>query len=230
MIISSPPFESLRRALLREGVPPRYARRYIAELLDHYHMLVKDNQTAGLLPEEASFRAHRELGNEVTLLRSVVDRRRVFVCSRGRPEILFIFLPIPMLYAAKALILLLCILIGMLLNWFAAALPDSMHGLRAMSHLCLDYAAPFIAALLCCGLAYQRGYRPAWALFASVLIGVCAGCVQFEMQQPMLQVAGLRAGIGVFSLTLAPMLLVPLVVYAGFEVLCFRRQRAMLWH
>ena len=59
------PLSSLGKSLLRAGVAPRYVRRYVAELSDHYESLERDELAAGFGPEQAR---RRTIGAPVELL------------------------------------------------------------------------------------------------------------------------------------------------------------------
>ena len=170
----SPPFESLHSALLRVGVSPRYVRRYCAELSDHYRMAVEENRSAGLTPEEATADACRQLGDEGTLFRSVVQQPAVFAFARRRSGITFLLLPIPALYATKTLIVLISVPAGLLASRCAVLSIGWMNLLTPIAHLALDYGAPLAVALLYCMLAHRRGGRPFWPLLsARLLVGRC---------------------------------------------------------
>jgi len=217
----NPPFESLRSALLRIGVSPRYVRRYCAELSDHYHMVVEENRSAGLTPEEATVDAYRQLGDEETLFRSVVQHPAAFAFARRRSGITFLLLPIPALYATKILIVLFSVLAGLLASRCPVFSIGWVNLVRPIAHLALDYGAPLTVALLYCILAHRRGCRPLWPLLSALLIAFVAGCVQFEMHRPVLDVGFVRAGVGVASFAVTPILMVPAFVYVVFQA--FRR-------
>lgn len=217
----NPPFESLHSALLRVGVSPRYVRRYCAELADHYHMAVEENRSAGLTPEEATVEVCRQLGDEGTLFRSVVQHPAALAFARRRSGITFLLLPIPALYATKTLIVLISVLAGLLASRCAVLSIGWMNLVRPIAHLALDYGAPLTVALLYCILAHRRGCRPLWPLLSALLIAFVAGCVQFEMRRSVLDVGFAHLGVGVVSLAVTPVLLAPLFVYVVFQA--FRR-------
>ncbi len=218
----NPPFESLRSTLLREGVSPRYVRRYCAELSDHYHMAVEENRAAGLTPQEATVEARWQLGDEETLFRSVVEHRAALAFARRRSGITFLLSPIPALYATKIMIVLFSVLVGLLARQCGVLSVGWMNLLRPIAHLVLYYGAPLVVALLYCILAHRRGCRPLWPLLSTLLIGFVAGCVQFELQRSLLDVGFAQAGVGVVSFTVTPVVIAPLFVYALFRA--FRRR------
>ena len=218
----SQPFESLRLALLQAGVSPRYVRRYCAELSDHHHMLVEENRSAGLTPEEAVVDARRQLGDQETLFRSVVVHRAALSFARRRSVITFLVLPIPALFATKTMIVVCSVVADLVASRWSVLSMGWMNLLRPIVRMVLEYGAPLVVALLYCTLAHRRGCRPSWALLSALLIGFVAGCVQFEMREAVFDVGFVRAGVGVVSLVATPVLVVPLVVYALFRV-CRRR-------
>ena len=213
----NPPIESLRRELLRRGVSPRYVRRYCAELSDHFHMAVEENRSVGLTPEEAKGEACRQLGDQETLFQSVMEQPAVLAFARRRSAITFLLLPIPALFATKTLIVLFSVLAGIVANRCGVLYVGWMNLLRPIAHMALDYGAPLAVALLYCTLAHQRGCRPLWPLLSAVLIGFVAGCFQFELRRSMLELGFAQAGVGVFSFTVTPVVMVPLFVYVLFR-------------
>ncbi len=222
----SPPFESLCSALLRVGVSPRYVRRYCAELTDHYHTAVEEYRSAGLTPEKAAVDAGRQLGDEVTLLRSVVEHPASLSFARRCSAITFLLLPIPALFATKTLVVLFSALVSLLASQRVFLSIGWMNLLRPIAHLILDYGAPLAVALLYCTLARRRGCRPLWPLLSALLIGVVAGCVPFEMRRPVIDMGFVQAGVGVVSFVVTPILVVPLFAYVVFQVLQRRVEAA----
>lgn len=221
LIMPSLPFESLRVALLRVGVTPRYVRRYCAELSDHYHMAVEENRSAGLTPEDATIEARRQLGDEVTLFRSVVQQPAVLAFARRYAGITFLLLPIPALYATKVLIVLISMLAGLLASQTGLLATGGLDMLRPVARLAIDYGPPLAAAVLFCLLAHRRGCRPLWPLLSALLIALVAGCIQFEMRRPVLDMGFARAGVGVVSFAVTPVMMIPICVYVAFQA--FRR-------
>lgn len=69
-----PLFSDLERQLLTGGVEPRYVRRTMQELRDHYSDIEHDLLDDGLNPDEASRRALTALGDEQTLATAVLAR------------------------------------------------------------------------------------------------------------------------------------------------------------
>ncbi len=215
----NPPFESLRKELLRGGVSPRYVRRYCAELSDHYHMAVEENRSVGRTPEEAKVDACRQLGDQETLFQSVVEHTATLAFARRRSSITFLLLPIPALFATKTLIVLFSMLAGLVASRCGVFFIGWMNLLRPIAHMVLDYGAPLAVTLLYCILAHRRGCSPLWPLLSTLLIGFVAGCVQFEMRRPVFDVGFAQAGVGVVSFAVTPVLMVPLFVYVLFRAL-----------
>lgn len=182
-------------------------------------MLVEENGSAGLTPEEATVDTCRQLGDEETLFRSVVEHPAALTFARRRSGITFLLLPIPALYATKTLIVLFSVLAGLLARQCTVLSIGWMNLLRPMAHLVLDYGAPLAVALLYCMLAHRRGCQPLWPLLSALLIEFVAGCVQFEMRRPMFDVGFAQAGVGVVSFAVTPVLMVPLFVYVVFRAL-----------
>jgi hypothetical protein len=69
-----PLFSDLEQQLVKGGVEPRYVRRTIQELRDHYSDIERDLLEDGCAPEEAARRARTALGDERTLATAVLAR------------------------------------------------------------------------------------------------------------------------------------------------------------
>ncbi|MCB2108650.1 MAG: hypothetical protein KDE14_13165, partial [Rhodobacteraceae bacterium] len=72
--MSRPDFESLYEKLLRGGVAPRHARRYVKELGDHYDDLIAAAVKTGATRAEAEAQAHARLGSEEALVETALAR------------------------------------------------------------------------------------------------------------------------------------------------------------
>ncbi len=70
------PFHELRERLLCAGVAPRYVRRYLAELEDHFRDLTAEEVHAGRSREEAESAALTRLGGTDGLYKAMVEQRQ----------------------------------------------------------------------------------------------------------------------------------------------------------
>lgn len=72
-----PLFDELERELVTGGVAPRYVRRTLQELREHYEDIQHDLLAAGASPEEAAIEARAALGTERTLAAAVLAREEL---------------------------------------------------------------------------------------------------------------------------------------------------------
>ncbi|MGM0633957.1 MAG: hypothetical protein ACQETO_12395 [Pseudomonadota bacterium] len=93
--------DDLRRAMLRGGIAPRYVRRTVNELQQHFQDLVDKALADGASPLEAEHRARTALGDERTLLDNVMNRDELKSWSAKYPR------SVPLLAPLAALILFL---------------------------------------------------------------------------------------------------------------------------
>ncbi len=86
------PFENVREELLRAGIPPRHARRYVAELRDHLRDLVLQQRAEGLDAGQAEVRARELLGSDEQLARIMIESAPRSLAARA-PGVVFALLP-----------------------------------------------------------------------------------------------------------------------------------------
>lgn len=93
----------LRRAMLRGGVAPRYVRRTVAELQQHFQDLEQQALASGADQDEARRQARRRLGDENTLLDSILSRHELKSWSARYPRSIYLLSPIAALILVMAL-------------------------------------------------------------------------------------------------------------------------------
>ena len=90
----------LRERLLRAGIAPRHARRYIAELADHLADLTEEEERAGRGRANAESSALIRLGGIDELSRAMVEQRQFqSLCARA-PWAMFGLVPLVLLAGA----------------------------------------------------------------------------------------------------------------------------------
>jgi hypothetical protein len=92
------PFETVREQLLRAGVPPRFAGRYVIELREHLADLTERERKAGLDVTAASERARELLGTDTQLTQAMLETAPRALASRA-PWAVFGLLPLVVLLA-----------------------------------------------------------------------------------------------------------------------------------
>src|SRR3569833_1513413 len=98
------PFDAVAETLLKGGVAPRHARRYVRELDEHLDDLTAQQRASGYDGEDAASRARARLGNDAELAQAMLERPGMKSWPARLPWLVFILLP-PILAAAGGLAL-----------------------------------------------------------------------------------------------------------------------------
>lgn len=100
-------FHSLRLALLDGGIKPRYVRRTVIEIGEHYEDLRQEALDRGLDAEAAGTEARARLGSNDAIVRAARERPELLCWSHRWPRtarwlrtgVLFVLLPaVPVVY------------------------------------------------------------------------------------------------------------------------------------
>lgn len=100
-------FARLNERLLCGGIAPRHARRYVAELRDHFDDLVDDEVRGGATRAAAKAEAQRRLGSEDDLARVMLERPELHALAKRYPWAVFGFGPVVLLAVGLAAAVLL---------------------------------------------------------------------------------------------------------------------------
>lgn len=203
--------DSLRRSLLRGGVAPRYVRRYVAELSEHYEALEREELAAGFGRKQAALRARARLGDDANLQASVLSRRACMSFSRRHPVTCFVALPIAILLAGKALVAIGAAGAGLWLSGSARSQFSDGSGavLAGFVHFAFRYAVPLAITFGYCVVAEWRGCRLIWPLAACLILAIYVGATALRIDTPLLQISQAQLGFGRHYFLLTPALLVP---------------------
>src|SRR6185312_4452512 len=90
----SKPFRELRERLLRAGVAPRHARRYLNELADHLADLTAEEERAGRSRTDAESAALTRLGGIDDLAKAMTEQRQFQSWSVRTPWAMFSLTPL----------------------------------------------------------------------------------------------------------------------------------------
>ncbi|MCH8805425.1 MAG: hypothetical protein IH986_04990 [Planctomycetes bacterium] len=212
------PFETLCVALLRAGWSPRYVRRYVAELSDHYESLAREYRADGLCLEQAQHRARKRIGDDASLFESVLVQRRFQSFARRRPWVAFVLLPIPIAFLAKVLAGLALAGGGLLVASVAGApAHETSPGPPTWYvHFPFAYGVPLLVAVGYCLIAHRRCCSPNWALAACAILAVYVGGVTFQLDSTLLDAGFVRIGYGRHVFSPNARLLIPPLVFAAY--------------
>ncbi len=154
------PLENVRDRLLRAGIPPRFAGRYVIELREHLADLTERERKAGLDATAASERARELLGTDTQLTQAMIETAPRTLAARA-PWAVFALLPLVTLMATIAAIVasMFRLLEPVQAAW-PGGVPNTYVGIIAAASFVTSYLlGPAIAArvfLFHCGSACRR--------------------------------------------------------------------------
>lgn len=164
-------FASLHEQLLRAGVRPKAARRYIAELRDHFDDLMLEMEESGHPTDEARQLALARLGDIDALALPMVSDRRFHGLAGKAPWAVFLVGPVFACTVSAAL--------GIFLLIWAAKLEPSRVWFDAF-HFATQFlivsAFPILLAWAFAFVAMRQRCRLAWVIVSALLsIAFAAG-------------------------------------------------------
>jgi hypothetical protein len=191
------PFESVREQLLRAGIAPSRARRYVVELREHLADVTARERSAGLDPAAASLRARTLLGTDAELAQAMIDKTPRSLAARA-PWAVFALVPVVLLQAAVWTVAMAMMhLLGPLHSRWPGGVPDSYLGLIATASFVASYLLGPVIAGGCIALALRQRLSSRWVWIGLVLIALFGGLLGFHMN--ILPPTAGRPGGAVFS-------------------------------
>jgi hypothetical protein len=175
------PFESVREQLLRAGIAPRYAGRYVVELREHLDDLTARERSAGLDAGAASERAHALLGTDAQLAQTMIDRTPHSLAARA-PWAVFALLPVVVLVAVVVAVndAMMHLLWPVHTTW-PGGVPDTYSGLIAAVSVVASYLLGPALAAGCIALALHQRLSSRWVWIGFGLIALFSGLLGFHM-------------------------------------------------
>jgi hypothetical protein len=175
------PYESVREQLLRAGIAPRHANRYIVELREHLADLTARERSAGLDEKTAAERARAKLGTDAQLAQTMIDKTPRSLASRA-PWAMFALLPVVALIAIVGAIVyaMFQLLTPAHLTW-PGGVPNTYTGLITVTSLVANYLLGPAIAAGCIVLALRHRIASSWVWIGLTLIAVLSGLLGFHM-------------------------------------------------
>ena len=173
--------DGIREALLRAGIPPRHANRYVRELREHLADLETQGHESGLDVPTARQRALALLGNEAQLARAMIERSPRSLAARAPWSVL----------ALMPVILLMCV-IGITGVWMMhllwpvrdlapADMPAGFASLIAAVSFIVNYLLGPLLAAACVMAALRQRLVSRWLWVGLALIALISGVLGFHM-------------------------------------------------
>jgi hypothetical protein len=175
------PFESVREQLLRAGIAPRHAARYVVELREHLIDLTARERSTGLDAKTAGERARAMLGTDAQLAQTMIDKTPRSLASRA-PWATFALLPVVALIAIMAAtgIAMFQLLSPAHAAW-PGGVPNTYTGLIAVVSFLSRYLVGPSLAAGCVALALRQRLSSTWIWIGLALIALFSGLLGFRM-------------------------------------------------
>jgi hypothetical protein len=176
-----PPFEIVREQLLRAGIAPRHASRYVTELREHLADLTAQERAAGLADAEAQQRARSLLGSDAQLAETMIRTAPRSLAARA-PWAVFTILPVVLL--VLAMIIAGNSMMQLLLpvrDLAPTAMPAGYQGLIATASFVTGYLVGPLLACTCIAVALRQRLASRWLWVGLVLIALISGPLGFQM-------------------------------------------------
>ncbi len=209
------PFGILQDRLLRAGVRPASAARYVAELRDHLDDLAGEGIANGLGAAEARRQALARLGGVDELAKPMIADRRFRSWAGAAPWAVFLLMPVlgqVAVIAVAAFLLAAVASSGAVPVWFGTATLAAQYGLGGL--------VPVLTAWIVVATALRQRSRAIWPMLG---IGA-AVCVGAMLHLPVTMPA--QGQPGMIAITLAPPALPHLLVLLGLAAAPFLLTRA----
>jgi hypothetical protein len=175
------PFESVGEQLLRAGIAPRHARRYVVELREHLADLTARERSAGLDPAAASLRARTLLGSDAQLAQAMIDTTPRSISALA-PWAVFALVPVVVLVAVVwAVATAMMHLLRPLHAAWPGGVPDTYHGLIGTVSFGASYLLGPAIAAVCIALALRQRLSSHWVWVGLGLIALISGVLGFHM-------------------------------------------------
>jgi hypothetical protein len=168
-------FDKLRERLLRAGIAPRHARRYVTELRDHFDDLVQEETENGLTRDAAEAAAHARIGTDDELSTVVLARPASRSITARFPWAVFGIGPVLVLAAVVAGALFIQ---GGLIFWSSEISPWSIPWARFSFDLLnwlTTYAAPLAIAAALSVTGIRQRMSESWIVLGLTTICVVGG-------------------------------------------------------
>lgn len=194
----SRPLEDVREQLLRAGISPRYANRYVRELREHLADLTDQGLASGLDSEKAGERALAVLGHDASLTQAVIDKGAPRSLAARVPWVVLVALPMMLLIAvivANAFwtMHLLRPVHGV---WSAQVLEDH-RGLLSIVSFIVSYLIAALLAVGCLAVALRQRLASGWLWVGLLLISAFSGF--FGFHEHVIAAEGGGQGVTMYS-------------------------------
>jgi hypothetical protein len=175
------PLENVRDQLLRAGVAPRFARRYVIELREHLADLTERERKAGLDDTAANERARELLGTDTQLTQAMIETAPRTLSARA-PWAVFALLPLVTLLASIAAIVasMYRLLEPVRAPW-PDGVPNAYVGIAAAASVFSSYLLGPAIAAVCIFISLRQRLSSPWVWIGLGLVAVVSNLFGFHI-------------------------------------------------
>jgi hypothetical protein len=175
------PFETVREQLLRAGIAPRHANRYVTELREHLADLTERDITGGADATQATARAISAIGNDRQLAQAMIDKRPPRSWAARAPWAVFTIVPVLVLAAvicgtAASMMHLLSPVQGLALS----QMPESYRAFIKVVGFSVNFLVTPLLAAGCLVVALRQRLQSRWFWLGLALIAAFSGIFGFH--------------------------------------------------
>jgi len=176
------PFEAVREQLLRAGVSPRYASRYVTELREHLADMIERERASGLSVEQATERALTLIGTDSDLARATIERGAPRSLAARAPWATFVILPV-VLWMAVLVVVIVSMLhfLWPVRGLAPSEMPESYRALIAVGSFISRYLVGALLAAGCIAIAVRQRLASSWIWLGLGLIALLTGILGFHV-------------------------------------------------
>lgn len=177
----SRPLEDVREQLLRAGISPRYANRYVRELREHLADLTEQGLASGLEPEKAGEHAWAVLGHDASLTQAIIDKGAPRSFAARVPWVVLVALPVTLLIAViVANAFWTMHLLRPVHGVRSAQVLEGYRGLLSIISFTVSYLVAALLTVGCLAVALRQRLDSAWLWVGLFLISVVSGFFGFH--------------------------------------------------
>lgn len=179
---------TVRKTLIRRGLPANYVRRVVGELEDH--QLDIAGETA--VTDETTTTDSDRLGDFDQLAATLAERYQARTFAGRHPVVTFLLAPIPaVLMAWAAMLMVLFGVVQLYEIWFELSgktisdLSSSVVGMALVMYVAEIVVPPAVIAMFFSWLAYRGGKGMIWSCAATLLVAFAALCFNSGLAFPV---------------------------------------------
>jgi hypothetical protein len=173
------PLENVRDQLLRAGVAPRFARRYVTELREHLADLTERERNAGLDAAAASDRARELLGTDTQLAQAMIETTPRTLAARA-PWAVFTLLPFVTLLAfIVAIVAFMFRLLEPVQPAWPGGVPNTHVGVIAAASFITGYLLGPAIAAVCIFVSLRQRLSSLWVWVGVGLVAITSSLFGF---------------------------------------------------